>query len=166
MTLRLAMEKVDHIVQFCAKECERQKTTPLAVANMFAAYTYALDVYDAVEWPAIPELTERHILHIAKLVEPVVNHHGYRTTPVRFANFNFAMNAASVPRAMSLLVEHGMNDSGSFVKEFLDIHPFGDGNGRTAAILFNMVVGDLHYPQPLPDFYGEDKFHQEADCYA
>lgn len=41
------------------------------------------------------------------------------------------------------------------IKQLLDIHPWADGNGRTASILRNWMLGTLDDPTPLPYYYGE-----------
>ena len=41
------------------------------------------------------------------------------------------------------------------IKALLDIHPWADGNGRTASILRNWVYGKLDDPEPLPYYYGD-----------
>lgn len=43
----------------------------------------------------------------------------------------------------------------SFIKDLLDIHPWADGNGRTASILRNWFLGTLDDPSPLPYYYGD-----------
>lgn len=43
------------------------------------------------------------------------------------------------------------------IKQLLDIHPWADGNGRTASILRNWMLGTLDDPSPLPYYYGEWK---------
>ena len=40
------------------------------------------------------------------------------------------------------------------IKNLLDIHPWPDGNGRTASILRNWMLGTLDDPTPLPYYYG------------
>jgi hypothetical protein len=40
------------------------------------------------------------------------------------------------------------------IKSLLDIHPWVDGNGRTASILRNWMLNTLDNPQPLPYYYG------------
>lgn len=47
-----------------------------------------------------------------------------------------------------------VQDVEMIVKMFLDIHPFADGNGRTASILRNRMLGTLNDPTPLPFYYG------------
>ena len=66
----------------------------------------------------------------------------YRTTPVTFANGTEALSAELIPRAMeNLMRAHKEGDltPEEFVEEFLKIHPFEDGNGRTASILLNAL---------------------------
>lgn len=41
------------------------------------------------------------------------------------------------------------------IKQLLDIHPWADGNGRTASILRNWMLGTMDDPTPLPYYYGE-----------
>lgn len=41
-------------------------------------------------------------------------------------------------------------------KEFEEIHPFSDGNGRVGKILFNWLLGMLHEPAMPPNFFGGD----------
>lgn len=38
----------------------------------------------------------------------------------------------------------------SYIKQLLQIHPWADGNGRTASILRNWMLGTLDDPSPLP----------------
>jgi fido (protein-threonine AMPylation protein) len=38
------------------------------------------------------------------------------------------------------------------VRSFLRIHPFTDGNGRVAFVLYNWLNHTLLAPAPLPDF--------------
>jgi fido (protein-threonine AMPylation protein) len=40
-----------------------------------------------------------------------------------------------------------------WVKEFEEIHPFIDGNGRVGCILFNWIMGKLGDPLPLPKLF-------------
>lgn len=40
------------------------------------------------------------------------------------------------------------------IKHLLDIHPWQDGNGRTASILRNWLLRQLDTPEPLPYYYG------------
>lgn len=39
-----------------------------------------------------------------------------------------------------------------FAHEFLKVHPFADGNGRIASLVWNSLNGFLKNPQPMPTF--------------
>ena len=43
-------------------------------------------------------------------------------------------------------------DIDSLIRALLQIHPWADGNGRTASILRNWMLGTLDNPTPLPDY--------------
>jgi hypothetical protein len=63
---------------------------------------------------------------------------------------NVEMNPAITP-------SHEKRDefgADQLIKQLLDIHPWADGNGRTASILRNWMLGTLNDPTPLPYYYG------------
>lgn len=41
-------------------------------------------------------------------------------------------------------------------REFLLIHPFADGNGRVASLVWNYLNESIMAPEPMPYFFGED----------
>jgi fido (protein-threonine AMPylation protein) len=69
-----------------------------------------------------------------------------------------AARAAEVPRLferwVSQVSEEMLGNEDLFIKSLLDIHPWADGNGRTASILRNWMFGNLKDPEPLPYYYG------------
>jgi len=137
------------VVRWATMECQRQHTDPNGVWRMIQAWDFTMTCV------AGSPFAESDIVWIAGIVEP--QNHGYRTTPVSFPNGNFAMNAANVPRAMDMLYAHGdRTNPDAFVKEFLDIHPFEDGNGRTASIMYNLLRGTMSNPRMLPYYYEDE----------
>lgn len=84
----------------------------------------------------------------------------YRTSVVSFTQGTTeASDPIDVPEHMHRLFRNMFDPemtmtAAEFTKEFLVIHPFADGNGRTAAIIYNLIKGTLANPEPLPDFFG------------
>lgn len=87
----------------------------------------------------------------------------FRNTPVTFRDGGHAVNHENIERLWLNLFQtiNDQSEAGRrnfadyFVKEFLDIHPFSDGNGRVGSLLWNVLRGTLDDPEPMPYFYGE-----------
>lgn len=140
-----------NIVRWCANECHNQRSGEKSVARMIEAYNRAINHELCGDM-----VSESMICGLARTIDPR-NDKGYRQTEVTFQDEVVpATKAQLVPRAMERLLE---NMDGAtvdeFVRTFLVIHPFEDGNGRIAAILYNYLNGDLEAPQPLPVYFGE-----------
>lgn len=91
---------------------------------------------------------------IAQLVEPKTNGE-YRRTGIYFANLNSGMPPELIDTAMSGLLDVINDDDidiDAMIREFLIIHPFIDGNGRTAWLLRTWLRDDWDKPEPLPDY--------------
>ncbi|MFA6601314.1 MAG: Fic family protein [Candidatus Paceibacterota bacterium] len=77
-----------------------------------------------------------------------------RTVPVRIAGSTSIMpNAASVPKLMEEFIEwlknikdHPVSVAVEAHYRFVSIHPFTDGNGRTARLLLNLILMQNDYP--------------------
>jgi len=142
----MAPTVIEEIASRCVSECVRQGVGVDATGRLLVAYDYALD--HAAQLPA-----ERDLHEIARLVEPAMRG-TYRTTPVTFDEGGPATDWREVPDAMRRLF--GALDAGTvpteLVRSFLRIHPFTDGNGRLAFVLYNWLSGTLQSPAPLPDF--------------
>ncbi len=129
-----------HVEQYLLSESTRQYAS---WKPMTAAYE-RVNSYDG-------ELTEIFILSLAKCF----GFDGYRTTPVTFASGGQAANAQTISSAMARLISCSpqTDDFGewhAWLKAFLQIHPFQDGNGRIASLLFNWAINTLDEPVPLP----------------
>lgn len=139
---------METIAVACVRECVRQRVDLDSVAGLLFAYNHALRVEDNLP-------TERYMRAVAALVDPTLAG-SYRVTPVTFDNGGSAVHWREVPDAMQRLFAHLDDETPAreFAKAFLDIHPYADGNGRVAFILYNWLYGTLRDPQPVPDFYG------------
>jgi fido (protein-threonine AMPylation protein) len=99
-------------------------------------------------------------MQIACIVEPKENLNGaYRKVPVTFQNGGSSVTAGEIARQVNLLHEawnEGRINAEEFVKRYLEIHPWRDGNGRTMWVVYNKIRlpdnGGMIYPQPVPEF--------------
>lgn len=138
----------DQVTRAIAAECKRQMVGPKEVRQLHDAYHFARRMTQE------GGINTVSIAYLARLIEPVKGN-GYRTQPAYFANMNHAVEPHLISRALVRLVDSQSRlTTDEFVKEFLDIHPFADGNGRVAFLLYNVLNNTLHYPGTLPDYYG------------
>lgn len=137
------------IATIAAGECVRQQVGVGELAQLLDAVTYALGMNEA------GPPTEFRIMTVARFIEPI-KANVYRHHPVTFANGGQAAHHDTIERAMTRMFSllDADTDPDEFVKAFLDVHPFADGNGRTGWVLWNWLRGTLHHPDPLPDYYG------------
>lgn len=152
------------VADYIAYETERQSGTMREALGMYDALLDAayIDMTDGV-------LTQDDLCRWAKFIN---GSDGYRNVPVYFRSGGHAVNHLSIPRAMERLSEAlaegpvfetaydgytvGFNIEDVLTKEFLDIHPFADGNGRVGSILWNFLRGTINNPTPMPNFFGND----------
>lgn len=143
------MDKKDYV----AFETERQSGTFQEAIGMYSALN--LWRFCGVTSPKVP-VTETLIL---QTVERINGLREYRKVPAVFNQGMPAVPAQQVPHAMKRLVEainaHGFDEPDLLTKEFLEIHPFADGNGRVGSILWNYLKGTLEIPESMPYFFGE-----------
>jgi hypothetical protein len=111
------------------------------------------------------------VQEIAAIVEPEVNQfpsparfgsrngNNLRRSEVGFLHGGNAAKAMDVPRLFERWCfqaeENLTGNEDLFIKNLLDIHPWADGNGRTASLLRNWMLGTLEDPEPLPYYYGK-----------
>jgi Fic family protein len=138
------------IVNYCAQEVHRQGASPLHVGYMFEAWKFALTVTPT-------DITKDDILTLGDLVNGMAYKRRYRQTPVSFRDGSTGADWWDIPHLMERLLSF-QNDATTdeFIKQFLDIHPFEDGNGRTASLLRNIRNLTLGDPEALPYYYGKD----------
>lgn len=139
------------VINFCAEEIHRQRDGPLAVAHYLSAW------FEAWTNKKFDEpLTEVLIIRWAMIAKPN-RVSGYRRVPlVNDYGETIGVPEFEIPRLMHQLLEaRDILLPTEFCHEFLEIHPFVDGNGRTSKIIYNYLLDSLEDPQLPPDYYKE-----------
>jgi hypothetical protein len=145
------MTNMSAIVSACVTECERQQVGLDRVGRLIQAYAYAIE-----QTKSLPK--EHDLFYIAGLIEPA-NKGGYRATPVTFENGGSSAPPRLIPNTIKRLFEVLDWDVAPdvFTRSLLQIHPFSEGNGRTAFVIYNWLSRTLDNPLPLPDYFGDSK---------
>lgn len=106
------------------------------------------------------DITEATILDIHSIILQNIdaaNAGRYRTVPVRIAGSHVIMpNAVKVPDLMKDFIKWLHNTEKDSIEtaveahfKFVSIHPFTDGNGRTARLLMNLILMQDRFPPAI-----------------
>lgn len=154
-----------NVLDYIAHETERQSGTIREALGMYGAWRYAQNTRHEGY-----RLNEQALLYMVKCINGITE---YRRVPAVFNQGAPAISHDSVPAAMRALgvalsnpsalepeirngYTVGFDIPSLLTKEFLEIHPFADGNGRVASILWNFLRDTLDDPEPMPYFFGEN----------
>ena len=156
----------DKDIELIVLQCEHQHaTSPEQIKGMAEAYKEAKELAQDLE--RLNKLTaeeiEELIFRLAVLIEPEKNKSGFRTVPARFANGKSALDPELVQRAMENFFPayaEGLMEAVEYYREFEQIHPWLDGNGREGDLLWKidmMRKTGVWLEELPPDVFGEKK---------
>ncbi len=142
------------VVGWAVQECEWQQSGEKSVLWML----------DGLDWMyARPgPLTVEIVQKLGGIVEPRKNNgHSWRNCGVR-VGMSIKPPQHEVPDLMERLISNvGLVDQGEdadeWFRQYEEIHPFRDGNGRTGNILWNWLRGTLDKPEMPPNFWDDPR---------
>lgn len=138
------------IVKFCSIECRLQNSGELSVGWMVDGFIYAEKMKDFT--PVVQD-----VLNLGQLVDPIENALGFRTCGIQIG-YEVKMDWQDIPRQMNNLMDSIKEITpAEFFKEYEEIHPFGDGNGRTGVILYNWLNETLDVPVWAPNYWNDPR---------
>lgn len=140
---------LENVASVAARECIRQHVGISRLSTLLEAYrlVYGMTRTEVMTGGAA------FIANLGGVVEPD-NRGKFRTSPVTFLNGGTAARSNEIERLMYNLITHGERlTPEEWTKQFLWIHPFTDGNGRTAWVLYNLLNETMADPLPLPKFF-------------
>lgn len=141
-------DAIRNIVEWAARECERQQVGPERVARMVDAALWL------EEEAPVTRYNHRIIQTLGEMVESDWNKTGrYRIQKVTIGGIIKLPPPEQVDRLMNQLLDSHLNEiivphtvADEFYRQFEEIHPFADGNGRVGSILWNYMLGNLIWP--------------------
>lgn len=145
------------LVKYCAEEVFRQLDGPLHVYWMLEACLYAQIEFTGVE----NDENVSRTLHVVRRIGAMVEKHdnnpdSWRKTDC-FSRTGFVYPSAyKIPHLMSKwAMDLGTVTPEESYKEFEEIHPFVDGNGRVGSIIYNCLKNSWDKPLTPPDYWSK-----------
>lgn len=128
----------ENLAIWCVKECVVQGTSVEYVPHLYNAFVYAEMNRRNFDNPEV-------VKRIGARVEPNINENGWRNYPV-FIGIDEGKPWRELSRLIKNLCEavadgYYIDNVEQWFIDFERIHPFGDGNGRTGAIIANIMYG-------------------------
>lgn len=137
------------VARIAAIECDRQQVGLYELARLIDAYAFVRE-----HWVSLYEFGIGHVLQLGAMVD-AERSNKLRTTPVTFRNGGTSAPADLVYDLLRDRINnlnHGDCTVEEFIREFLWIHPFEDGNGRVAWILQNWLNKTMDKPDTLKEY--------------
>lgn len=145
-----------HVVSYAAQECAWQQSGELSVAWMVDGWRYAHRFRHR-------PITLGNVLVLGRIVEPRHNRGGLRRCGVR-VGWDVKMDWPLVAAALEKLIEGQPPlevvteaEATEWFRQYEEIHPFRDGNGRTGSLLYNWLRGSLAKPIHVPNLWNDPR---------
>jgi hypothetical protein len=161
-------------IELILEQCKIQNALNDEQIEGFAnAYAYTKEIAGNEEKINLLNLPENVLDLINKTGEMIElkNKKGFRTTPVKFKDGSMAITAENIEQAIksfceiySAFIKSPIEDerlnSDILFKEFEQIHPWEDGNGRNGDLLWKLAATKAKgkWPEELPpNIFNEDR---------
>lgn len=139
-------------IAWAVAECERQHVGPRSVMRLLQAFEYAMYKIGGLS------LKMDDLNTIIELINGAPT--PFRKTPAVFDQGIEAVAPQHIKRQLDLLFQAYAENNTTpveFCKRLLEIHPWPDGNGRTAAVVYNFMLYEvteevIRNPLTLPEF--------------